>query len=250
MMNTMFDLTGKRALVTGGSRGLGKAMAEVLIEFGAKVVITGTSEKVMEVANQIGAVAGIQGDFLKEGSAEEVYKAAKEALKGSPDILVNNAAIQRRALCEDFPDQDWEDVLAVNLSSVFKMCKLAAKDMIPNRSGKIINIASMISFFGGYNIPAYAASKGGVAQITKSFSNAWAKYGINVNAIAPGYMATDMNEALIADSKRNKQILERIPAGRWGTSSDVKGLTVFLASNASDYINGAVIPVDGGYLGA
>lgn len=249
-MNQMFDLTGKKALVTGGSRGLGKAMAEALIEFGAKVVITGTSDKVMNVAKEIGAIAGIQGDFLLDGQVEKVYITAKNALKGSPDILVNNAAIQRRALCEDFPDQDWYDVLSVNLSAVFKMCILAAKDMIPNRSGKIINIASMISFFGGLNIPAYAASKGGVAQITKSFSNAWAKYGLNVNAIAPGYMATDMNEALIADSTRNKQILDRIPAARWGTPKDVKGLTIFLSSNASDYVNGAVIPVDGGYLGS
>lgn len=245
----MFDLSNKRALVTGGTRGLGRGMAEALVEFGAKVVITGTSDKVTDVAKEIGAVAGIKCDFLND-QAESVYNQAKDVLGGSIDILVNNAAIQRRALCEDFPDQDWDEVLMVNLTAAFKMCKLAAKDMIPRGYGKIINVASMISFFGGYNIPAYAASKGGVAQITKSFSNAWAKYGINVNAIAPGYMATDMNEALIADKARNTKILDRIPAGRWGTPKDVKGITVFLASSASDYINGAIIPVDGGYLSA
>lgn len=246
----LFDLTGKRALVTGSTRGLGKAMAEALIRFGAHVVITGTSGGVTEVAKNIGAVAGIQGDFLIKEQVTNVYNQAKDILGGSLDILVNNAAIQRRAPCEDFPDEDWDDVIAINLNAVFKMCKLAAKDMIQNRYGKIINVASLISFFGGYNIPAYAAAKGGVAQITKSFSNAWAKYGLNVNAIAPGYMATDMNEALIADTTRNRKILDRIPAGRWGTPEDVKGITVFLASSASDYLNGAIIPVDGGYLGA
>lgn len=246
----MFDLTGKKALVTGSTRGLGKAMAEALIQFGAQTVITGTGPKTAEVALKINAFAGIQGNFLMQNQVAKVYNEAKEVLGGAPDILINNAAIQRRAPCEDFPNQDWYDVIQVNLNAVFEMCKLAAKDMLIMGYGKIINVASLISFFGGYNIPAYAAAKGGVAQITKSFSNAWAKHGINVNAIAPGYMATDMNEALIADASRNKQILDRIPAGRWGTPQDVKGITVFLASSASDYINGAIIPVDGGYLGA
>ncbi len=249
-MNNFFNLSEKRALVTGATRGLGKAMAEILIEYGAATVITGTSDLVNNVAGEIGAVAGIKGNFLDRKKLEAVYNEAIEKLNGAPDILINNAAIQRRAACENFTDQDWDDIIQVNLSSVFTMCKLAGKNMLEKGYGKIINVASLISFFGGYNIPAYAASKGGVAQITKSLSNAWAGRGINVNAIAPGYMATDMNEALISDEVRNKKILDRIPAGRWGTPNDVKGITVFLASSASDYINGAVIPVDGGYLGA
>lgn len=145
--------------------------------------------------------------------------------------------------------QDWEDVLQVNLTSVFQLCQLAGRKMLEQGAGKIINVASMLSFFGGYTVPAYAASKGGVAQLTKALSNEWAGRNVQVNAIAPGYMATEMNTALLADAKRNQEILARIPAGRWGSPEDVGGLAVFLASSASNYISGAVIPVDGGYLG-
>ena len=144
---------------------------------------------------------------------------------------------------------DWDDVLNVNLRAVFKMCQLAGRKMINDGGGKIINVASMLSFFGGFTVPAYAASKGGVAQLTKALSNEWASKGINVNAIAPGYMATEMNTKLIEDEKRNTEIISRIPAGRWGNPDDVRGVTIFLASKASDYLNGAIIPVDGGYLG-
>ena len=143
---------------------------------------------------------------------------------------------------------DWDDVLNVDLRAVFKMCQLAGREMIANGGGKIINLASMLSFFGGFTVPAYAAAKGGVAQLTKALSNEWASKGISVNAIAPGYMATEMNTKLIEDEKRNADILARIPVGRWGNSDDVKGITVFLASKASDYLSGAIIPVDGGYL--
>ena len=144
---------------------------------------------------------------------------------------------------------DWDDVINVDLRAVFKMCQLAGREMIENGGGKIINLASMLSFFGGFTVPAYAAAKGGVAQLTKALSNEWASKGISVNAIAPGYMATEMNTKLIEDEKRNADILARIPVGRWGNSDDVKGITVFLASKASDYLSGAIIPVDGGYLG-
>jgi 2-deoxy-D-gluconate 3-dehydrogenase len=162
---------------------------------------------------------------------------------------VNCAGIQRRSKCEDFPIEYWDDVIEVNLTSVFELCQLAGRIMLNKGKGKIINVASMLSFFGGYTVPAYAASKGGVAQLTKALSNEWAGRGVNVNAIAPGYMATSLNTALINDPARNEKILARIPAGRWGQPEDLKGVIVFLASEFSNYINGAVIPVDGGYLG-
>jgi len=145
--------------------------------------------------------------------------------------------------------QDWLDVVEINMTAVFDFCQMAGREMLKNGYGKIINVASMLSFFGGYTVPAYAASKGGVAQLTKALSNEWASKGINVNAIAPGYMATEMNTKLIEDKERNEKILARIPAGRWGNPNDVKGVILFLSSSASDYISGAVIPVDGGYLG-
>ena len=154
----------------------------------------------------------------------------------------------RRHPCEEFPLTDWNDVLNLNLNTVFQLCQLAGRNMLPRKSGKIINLASMLSFFGGYTVPAYAASKGGVAQLTKALANEWASKGINVNAIAPGYMATEMNTKLIEDPVRSKEILDRIPAKRWGTPEDMKGTAVFLASAASDYLNGAIIPVDGAYL--
>jgi NAD(P)-dependent dehydrogenase (short-subunit alcohol dehydrogenase family) len=164
------------------------------------------------------------------------------------DILINNAGIQRRHKCEEFPLSDWEAVLQVNLNTVFMLCQLAGNVMLKQGHGKIINLASMLSFFGGYTVPAYAASKGAVAQLTKALANEWANKNINVNAIAPGYMNTEMNVNLVNDTNRNQEILNRIPAGRWGTPNDMKGLAIFLSSSASNYINGAIIPVDGGYL--
>lgn len=164
------------------------------------------------------------------------------------DILLNTAGIQRRYKSEEFPEKDWDEVLAVNLTAIFFFCQLAANTMIPQGGGKIINVASINSFLGGITIPAYAASKGGVAQLTKALSNDWAAKGINVNAIAPGYMDTRLNTALIGDSVRSSEVLLRTPKKRWGTGEDMKGIAVFLASEASDYITGAVIPVDGGYL--
>ena len=248
----LFDLTGKCALVTGGGRGLGRGMAEGLAEAGAKVVILGTSAAVTETALEMRAagldVTGLQGDLSAREDIQGIFGQAVGLLGGRIDILVNNAGVQRRNRCENFTIEDWDAVLNVNLDAVFILCQLAGRKMISQGGGKIINMASMLSFFGGFTVPAYAASKGAVCQLTKALSNEWACRNIQVNAIAPGYMSTEMNTALINDESRNKEITNRIPAGRWGTPDDVKGLAVFLASAASNYISGAVIPVDGGYL--
>lgn len=248
----LFDLTGKRALVTGGTRGLGRGMAEGLAEAGAKVVILGSSAGVMKTAEELRAkgldVTGLQGDLSRRDDIPALFDAAVELLGGGIDILLNDAGVQRRNRCEEFTLEDWDTVIGVNLNAVFVLCQLAGRKMLAQGGGKIINMASMLSFFGGFTVPAYAASKGGVAQLTKALSNEWAGKNIQVNAIAPGYMATEMNTALVNDEGRNREILGRIPAGRWGTPEDMKGLAVFLASSASDYVSGAVIPVDGGYL--
>ena len=253
-MNSLFDLTGKKAIVTGGTRGLGHGMAEGLMEAGAAVVIFGTSKKVIEVAAQFEAKGywckGIAVDLADDRARQEAFDQAV-ALLGGLDILVNAAGIQRRHPSPEFPLQDWKDVLNVNLTAPFDLCQMAAKEFLKKEQpcGKIVNIASMLSFFGGMPVPAYAASKGGVAQMTKALCNELASKGIQVNAIAPGYMDTDMNVALTdVSNPRYREITDRIPAHRWGTPEDMKGTVVFLASRASDYLNGAVIPVDGGYL--
>lgn len=236
-----FDLTGKNAIVTG-NRGLAIGMANGLEQAGANVVLIGRS--VPEGCPFPVAIADLsKRDQLKAG-----YEQAKAMLGGQVDILVNNAGIQRRHELEEFPIEDWDEVIETNLTAVFELCQLAGRDMIERGYGKIINIASMITFFGGMRIPAYAASKGGVGQLTRALAVGWAGKGINVNALAPGYMATDMNTALIEDKDRNASILARIPAHRWGDPEDMAGPCVFLASSASDYLNGAIIPVDGGYL--
>ena len=253
-MNSLFDLTGKKAIVTGGTRGLGHGMAEGLMEAGAAVVIFGTSKKVIEVAAQFEAKGywckGIAVDLADDRARQEAFDQAV-ALLGGLDILVNAAGIQRRHPSPEFPLQDWKDVLNVNLTAPFDLCQMAAKEFLKKEQpcGKIVNIASMLSFFGGMTVPAYAASKGGVAQMTKALCNELASKGIQVNAIAPGYMDTDMNVALTdVSNPRYREITDRIPAHRWGTPEDMKGTVAFLASRASDYLNGAVIPVDGGYL--
>ena len=249
----LFDLTGKKALVTGGSRGLGRGMAEALLEAGAEVIITGVSDRVFETADDLRKnnypVKGLSFDLSNREEIKKSFKKVMDKFEGQIDILVNNAGIQRRNKAEEFPEKDWDDVIEVNLNSVFILSQLVAKEMIKNDGGKIINIASLLSFFGGYTVPAYAASKGGVAQLTKALSNEWASEGINVNAIAPGYMDTDMNSALVNNPERSELIMSRIPADRWGKPEDMKGIVIFLASKASNYLNGTVIPVDGGYLG-
>lgn len=251
-MTTMFDLTGKKAIVTGAAQGLSYGMAEGLMEAGAAVAIIDISPKLEAVAEGFRSKGfscfGIKGDIGDEKGRAEAFDAAVKAL-GGLDILVNGAGVQRRHKSEEFPMADWNFVMNINLTAVFDLCQRAANLFLTQGGGKIVNIASMLSFFGGFTVPAYAASKGGVSQLTKTFSNEWAGRNINVNAIAPGFMATEMNTKLIEDEKRNTEILSRIPTGRWGTPDDVKGTCVYLASQASDYLNGAIIPVDGGYLG-
>lgn len=249
----LFDIKGRKAIVTGGTRGLGRGMAEGLLEAGAEVVIVGTGDKVFAVAEEYQAKGyachAVKGDL---GVREEVYRVFQEALEklgGDLDIMVVSHGIQRRARADQFPLSDWDDVISVNLSSVFILDQEAAKVMIPKGYGKIINVASMAAFFGCSFVPAYSAAKGGVAQLTKELSNDLMGLGINVNAIAPGYMVTDLNTALLDENNpRYKEITDRIPAHRWGTGEDMKGACIFLASHASDYLGGVILPVDGGYL--
>lgn len=249
----LFDIQEKKALVTGGTRGLGYGMAEGLMEAGCEVAIVGTSDKVFQVAEDFRARGflchGVKADFSRQEDVLRGFRECVEKLGGELDILVNAHGVQRRHSAEDFPMEDWNLVINVNLNSIFMLCQEAGKLMLKKGSGKIINVASMNAFFGGQTIPAYAAAKGGVAQLTKELSNDWMSRGINVNALAPGYMATDMNEALLdPENPRYQQITQRIPAGRWGNGGDMKGPCIFLASHASDYLGGAIIPVDGGYL--
>jgi 2-deoxy-D-gluconate 3-dehydrogenase len=250
----LFQLTGKKAIVTGGTRGLGYSIAEGLMEAGAQMVIFGSSQTVYDVANAFAmrgyCCSGLAVNLADASSREEAFHRAVEQL-GGLDILVNCAGVQKRHPCEEFPLADWQAVLEVNLTAPFALSQLAVKEFLKKETpyGKIINLASVLSFFGGQTVPAYAASKGGVAQFTKTMCNELAAKGINVNAVAPGYMDTDMNTALTDPANpRFATITERIPAGRWGMGEDMKGVCIFLASAASDYVNGAVIPVDGGYL--
>lgn len=250
----LFDISGKKVIFTGASGGLGKGMVEGLLEAGAQTVMIGASSKSEALADQYREKGwrawGLQCDLSDHDQLARTFDRALELLGGEVDVLVNAAGIQRRHKSEEFPLADWEDVMNVNLTVTFLLCQMAGRQMIrQNRGGKIINIASMLSFFGGFTVPAYAASKGGVAQLTKALCNEWAQYNITVNAIAPGYMDTPMNTALTDPANpRFQEITDRIPAKRWGTPEDMKGLAIFLASPASDYVNGAIIPCDGGYL--
>ncbi|SEJ94448.1 2-deoxy-D-gluconate 3-dehydrogenase [Propionispira arboris] len=249
----IFDIKGKKAIVTGGTRGLGYGMAEGLMEAGCEVAIVGTTDKVYSVADEFCSKGftcyGVKGNFEVRDEVYSSFNACIEKLGGDLDVLVTAHGIQRRHSAEVFPIEEWDSVLNVNLNSVFILCQEAAKIMLKKGYGKIITIASMVSFFGGQTVPAYSAAKGGVAQMTKEMSNDWISRGININAIAPGYMATKMNEALLdQNNPRYKEITDRIPAHRWGTGDDMKGACIFLASHASDYMGGAIIPVDGGYL--
>jgi 2-dehydro-3-deoxy-D-gluconate 5-dehydrogenase len=251
MILDSFRLTGKNALVTGSSRGMGAAIAVALAQAGANVALHASHSIPAEVVQSV-AETGVRhvaltADLCDPTRAPELVDQTIDAL-GSIDILVNNAGITRRAPAVDFSLTDWDDVLATNLTSVFRLCQCAARPMLERGSGKIVNIASLLSFQGGITVPAYAAAKGGVAQLTKAFANEWAPHGIQVNAIAPGYMATDLTQALQHDPTRSRQILERIPAARWGAPEDVAGAAVFLASAASNYISGHILAVDGGWL--
>ena len=249
----LFDIAGRKAIVTGGTRGLGYGMAEGLMEAGCEVAIVGTSAKVHDVAKGFCdrgfACHGVAADFSRREGVYQGFRECVEKLGNDLDILVNAHGIQRRHSAEEFPIEEWDLVLNVNLNSVFVLCQEAGKLMLKKGYGKIINIASMVSWFGGQTVPAYTAAKGGVTQLTKELSNDWIARGVNVNAIAPGYMATEMNAALLDPANpRYQQITDRIPANRWGTGDDMKGACIFLASHASDYLGGAIIPVDGGYL--
>lgn len=249
-MRSMFDLSGKVALVTGGSRGLGQGIAKALAEAGADVAVAGVSapDETARIVRDAGRrFFPISADL---GTIEPVGRILSETLSaaGGLDILVNNAGIIRRADAVDFSEKDWDDVIDVNLKSAFFLSQAAGRHFIAQGRGKIINIASMLSFQGGIRVPSYAASKSGIAGITRLLACEWAGKGVNVNAIAPGYMATDNTEQLRADPQRSRDILARIPAGRWGEAADLGGAAVFLASAASDYMHGAIIPVDGGWL--
>jgi 2-deoxy-D-gluconate 3-dehydrogenase len=252
MILDQFSLKDKTALVTGSSRGLGAGIALALAEAGAQVAVHGSRAVPVATEQMLRKAAGstpfsVVGDVSK---ADVCARLIDEVVAhfGGIDILVNNAGTIRRAPAVEHSDEDWQLVIETNLTSVFRLTKHAGKHMLARGSGKIINIASMMTFQGGITIPGYAAAKGGVGQLTKAFANEWASKGINVNAIAPGYMATDNTEALRADPVRSRQIMERIPAGRWGTPEDLAGAAVFLASRASDYMHGHVLVVDGGWL--
>ena len=250
-MLDIFSLEGKVALFTGGNRGLGQAMAIGLAKAGADVAVVGRTPD-QDVIDQITA-CGARGKFFAFNlenveAIPDLVKAVNDEF-GHIDILVNNAGVQKRHKAVDFPKADWDFVLNVNMSAVFFLCQAVGKLMLAQGSGKIINIASLLSFQGGITVPAYAASKGAVAQFTKALSNEWASQGINVNCIAPGYMDTDMNVALMADPNRSQQIMTRIPAGRWGKPEDMIGAAIYLASGASNYVNGSTIVVDGGWMG-
>ena len=250
-MSNPFDLTGKVALVTGANTGLGQGMAVALAEAGADIAAVGRTPPT-ETEAAVKATGRrfmtIEADLSDPGLAPSVVQACVDAL-GVPDILVNNAGIIRRADSLDFTEEDWDAVMNVNLKSVFFLCQAVARVMVAaGKGGKIINIASMLTFQGGIRVPSYTASKSGVGGLTKLLANEWASKGINVNAIAPGYFETNNTEALRNDEGRSKEILGRIPAGRWGVPSDLGGAAVFLASPASDYVHGTIIPVDGGWL--
>ncbi len=249
----LFDLTGKRAVVTGSSRGIGRALAEGLLEAGADVVINGAGEGVFKTADELSGQPGrrvipIQADLSKREDIQRLFNESLEKL-GGLDVIFINHGIVRRHDAEQFPVEDWSLVLEVNLTSAFVLNQLAGQHMLKHGGGKIINTASLTSFIGGSRIPAYAASKGGIAQMTKALSNEWSGRGVTVNAIAPGYIHTDLNDELLTDPVEGGKLLARIPMGRWGKPDDLKGIAVFLASDASNYVTGAVIPVDGGFLG-
>lgn len=252
MILDSFRLTGKNALITGSSRGMGAAMAVALAQAGANVALHGSRtvpEEVRKAVDETGVRhIALTADLTDPLRAAELVEQTIAKL-GSIDILVNNAGLTRRAPAIDYTSGDWDDVLAADLTSVFRLCQSAGRAMLAQGAGKIINMASLLSFQGGITVPAYAAAKGGVAQLTKALANEWAPGGVQVNAIAPGYMATDLTEALQNDPVRSRQIIERIPAARWGSPQDVAGAVVFLASSASNYISGHVLVVDGGWMG-
>ncbi|MDE0454614.1 MAG: SDR family oxidoreductase [Gammaproteobacteria bacterium] len=253
-MSDLFDLHGKTALVTGCRRGIGKSVAIGLAEAGADIIgVSATLEPsgsdVEEAVGQAGGTfRAYQCDFAQRARLYEFITDVRER-HGAPDVLVSNAGTIRRAPLAEHGDDCWDHVLEVNLSAQFILSRELGRDMVERGSGKIIFTASLLSFQGGITVPGYAASKGGLKQLIMALSNEWAGKGLNINGIAPGYVETDNTEALRDDPDRSRAILERIPQGRWGTPDDFKGAAVFLASRASDYVNGSILLVDGGWMG-
>jgi 2-deoxy-D-gluconate 3-dehydrogenase len=251
MILDAFLLDGRNALVTGSRRGLGAAMARALAQAGANVMCHGREPGEPETCAQIRELGRRSGyftaDLTDRSACDRLVEHTIREL-GSVDILINNAGLIRRAPASEHSMNDWDEVIAVNLNAVFRLSQLAAQHMLGNGGGKIINIASVLSFQGGILVPGYAAAKGAVAQLTKALANEWASRNINVNAIAPGYMATDNTAALREDPVRSRQILDRIPAARWGAPCELAGAVVFLSSSASEYVHGHVLVVDGGWL--
>ena len=251
MILEKFSLKGKIALVTGSAGGLGAGMALALAEAGADVALHDRDAVPESTRQRLSATGGnhiaLVGDVSQASVCSSLIEQVVEHF-GTIDILVNNAGIIRRAPAIEHSEEDWQEVIATNLSSVFRLTKHAGKHMLARGSGKVINIASLLVFQGGILVPSYAAAKAGVGQLTKAFANEWAPRGVNVNAIAPGYMATNNTAPLRANPERSRQVLERIPAGRWGLPEDLAGAVVFLASSASDYVHGHILVVDGGWL--
>ena len=250
MTSSPFDLTGKTAVVTGGGRGLGRGISEALLDAGADVVVLGRTalpKSLSLYADRLGR--SVSPALVDLGDPDAIDATALALLaERKVDILVNNAGMQDRYPAADFPLDAWDRVVSVNLRAVFQLCQLFGRPMLERGEGKIVNLASLLSFQGGLNVIAYAASKGGVAQLTKALCNEWSGKGINVNAIAPGYMETEMNTALLGDTARLEQLSTRIPAGRWGTPTDIGNVVVFLASPAAAYVHGQILAVDGGWM--
>ncbi len=245
-----FLVSGKKALVTGATAGIGRAAALALAEAGADVAVLGRrdlsllSEQITKTGRQ---ALPITGDLASAAFIEQAVNCVLDHWKRI-DILVNSAGTISRSPAAEFPADEWDRIIALNLTSVFRMCQLVGRVMIKQQSGKIINVASIVSFTGGMNVAAYTASKGGVAQVTKALANEWAKYNINVNAVAPGYILTEITQPLFDDPVRSTELMSRVPAQRWGTPGDISGPIVFLASSASDFINGHLLVVDGGWM--
>lgn len=252
MSVNIFDLTGKWALVTGASRGIGRSCAIGLAQAGASVILSARNKDLLDkVANEIedlGTRAQIKICDMADAEAIRNLFAELDQEIGTLDIVVNNAGIINRSPAESLPETVWEDIITVNLKGMFILCQEAGKRMLERGNGKIINIASILGFSGGINVSAYAASKGGVVQLTKALSNEWAHRGIHVNAIAPGYFETDFTESLRNDDARYQAILERIPTHRWGKPEEIQGAVIFLASSASNYVHGHTLVVDGGWM--
>jgi 2-deoxy-D-gluconate 3-dehydrogenase len=251
-ISNLFSLDGKTALVTGASRGIGRAIAIGFAHAGAEVALVARSEsRLVEVKREIESIGCrcevFPGDLRETAGIAELNRRVIQAF-GHIDILVNNAGTTHRDDAVDFPEERWDDVLAVNLKAVWLLCQQVGRGMVQRGEGKIINIASLLSFSGGIRAPAYAASKGGVAQLTKALANEWASKGVNVNAIAPGYIDTDLSAGLIKDPVRSAELMPRIPAARFGTPDELAGAAIFLASDAAAYIHGHILTVDGGWM--